>query len=404
MSRRAIFVLLLLAFLDSSAFGLIYPLFSSMLFDPKWNLVDPHMSHAIRGLWLGVFISATPIIAMVVSPFVGNLSDRVGRRPIIISCLCFGAISWLWAGYSVSVHSLYGIAFARITMGISVASFAVANACISDISESAEKGKRYSWMAVAFGAGFAIGPLMGGIFASKSILWEESLLRPFMVASLLTAMNTFLVYQWLPETCATKNQQQKSKTFLSFLKELGDIDSKLLALLLATFLFCFGWSFYIDFIPVWWVEKFHMSASEVSLFFGYGAVWYVVSCGFLVGPVLRRVHPLTVFSIAAIALFVCIWMLFVMNTPDVYLWLLPLQNIAASFLFPVAAMAVSEMASKEHQGRVMGYHASAEWLGFGIGPLTSGPFLGIHLLMPVAIGGLAVLLAGVVVLRLRRSL
>ena len=68
MSRRAFFVLLLLAFLDSSAFGLIYPLFSSMMFDPKLHFVAPETSAAIRGLWVGVFISATPLVAMLVSP------------------------------------------------------------------------------------------------------------------------------------------------------------------------------------------------------------------------------------------------------------------------------------------------------------------------------------------------
>jgi DHA1 family tetracycline resistance protein-like MFS transporter len=404
MSRRAIFVLLLLAFLDSSAFGLIYPLFSSMLFDPHWHFVAPETSAAVRGLWLGVLISATPLVAMLASPFVGNLSDRVGRRSVIIMCLCFGSISWLGAAYSVGHESLYGIALARITMGFSVASFGVANACIADISEPQQKGRRYSWMGMAFGAGYAVGPLIGGLFASHSVFWSESLVRPFLAASVLTGMNTLLVFLWLPETCTTRNVSHSPRTMCSFLQELTEVDSKILSLLFATFLFCFGWSFYIDFIPVWWVEKFHLTTSDVSLFFGYGAIWYVVSCGVFVGPILRRTSPLRVFPIAAVALFISIWTLFVINTPMTYWWLLPLQNIAASFLFPVAATAISEMASKEHQGKVMGYHASAEALGFGIGPLTSGPFLGIHLLMPVAIGGLAVLVSGGIVMRLKKVL
>ena len=399
MTRRAFFVLLLLAFIDSSAFGLIYPLFSSMLFDPKWHFVDPQTSAAVRGIWLGVVISATPLIAMLASPFVGNLSDKIGRRPVIIACLCCGALSWLGAAYSISQESLYGVALARITMGLSVASFGVANACIADISDSSSKGRRYSLMGMAFGAGYAVGPLMGGLFAGETAFWSESLLRPFFASTVLTAANTLLVFLWLPETLPTQGMPHPHKTLRSFFGELAAIDPKIRTLLCATFLFVFGWSFYIDFIPVWWVEKFHMTASEVSLFFGYGALWYVISSGVLVGPALRRYNPLRIFSVAAITLCVCIWTLFVFNTPMTYWWLLPLQNIAASFLFPVAATAISEMASKEHLGKIMGYHASAEALGFGTGPLTSGPFLGIHLLMPVAIGGLAVLAAGGVILR-----
>jgi DHA1 family tetracycline resistance protein-like MFS transporter len=288
-------------------------------------------------------------------------------------------------------------------MGLSVASFAVANACIADISEPLQKGRRYSWMGMAFGAGYAVGPLLGGVFASESVMWEENIVRPFLAASILTGLNTLFVFLWLPETYERRQETHTPKTFFSSIRDLSDIDPTVLALLGATFLFCFGWSFYMDFIPVWWVEKFHFTASEVGLFFGYGALWYVASCGAIVGPILQRNSPLHVFSVAAVALCVFIWALFVINTPTAYWCLLPLQNIAASFLFPVAATAVSEMTSKEHQGKIMGYHASAEALGFGIGPLTSGPFLGIHLLMPVALGGLAVLVAGGIVMRLQKK-
>lgn len=401
MSRRAFFVLLLLAFLDSAAFGLVYPLFSSMLFDPKWAMVDPQTSHAIRGMWVGVFISVTPIVSMLVSPLVGNLSDRIGRRPMIISCLSFGSISWLWAAFSVWHGSLLGIALARGLMGFSVASFAVANACIADISDHSQRGRRYSWMGVAFGLGFALGPLLGGVFASH-LFGEESLVRPFVIASILTGLNTLLVCLWLPETSSV-SEEHESRSFLSFFRELADIDKKLLLLLSAVFLFCFGWSFYMDCIPVWWVSQFHMNTTQVSLFFGYGALWYVLSCAFVVGRMTVRFPALSILACTAFSLCVCIWVLLFTNSPPSFWWLLPLQNVAASFMFPVAATAVSEMAVKGHQGKIMGYHASAESLGFGIGPLTSGPFLGIHLLMPVILGGFAVLGAGLLVLRVRKA-
>ena len=401
MSRRAFFVLLLLSFLDSAAFGLVYPLFCSMLFDPKWAMVDPSTSSAIRGLWVGLSISVTPIVTMLVSPVVGNLSDKIGRRPTILSCLSFGAVAWFLAGVSVMRGLLPGLILARGLLGISAASFAVANACIADKGDRSERGWQYAWMGVAFGLGFALGPLLGGLFSSRAF-GEESLVRPFWISSFLTALNTFLVYLWLPETSAV-SRENHSPSLVSFVKELFHIERRLLLLLLAIFLFCFGWSFYLDVIPVWWVTQFHMDTTQVSLFFGYGALWYVSSCAFLVGRVIRRFSSLTILAVASALLFVFIWVLLFRNSPASFWCLLPLQNIAASFLFPVAATASSEMATDEHRGKTMGYYTSAESLGFGMGPLTSGVFLGVHLLMPVVLGGLAMLAASLIFASLRKS-
>jgi MFS transporter, DHA1 family, tetracycline resistance protein len=401
MSRRVLFILLFVAFLDSAAYGLMYPLLSSLLFDPKWHFVAPETPESIRGLWLGLLLSATPITQMVISPVVGSFSDRIGRRPVIMGCLSLGTIAWALAAYSVFEESLYGFVASRILMGIYVASYAASNACIADISEDGEKGRGFSLMGTAFGLGFAIGPLLGGVLAGASPLWDEFLPRPFFVACFLTCINALLVFVWLPETLRIKKTNESSISFTRMFGKIFAVDSRLLTMLLATFLFCFGWSFYIDFIPVWWVSQFHMSASEVGRYYGYGAVWYVIGCGFLVSRMLRRWKATYVFSAAGVMMFVCIWALLAVNTPEVYWILLPLQNIGAAFLFPVAATIISGMASQGEQGRVMGLHGSAECLGIGVAPIISGPFLGIHLLMPVVIGGLTILLASAMVYRVR---
>ncbi len=404
MYRRALFVLFALGFIDAMAFGLVYPLFSSMLFnDAKWNFLPSDTSETIRGLWLGILLSSAPIVQMLISPFAGNLSDRIGRRPVIVACLLCGVLASLGAIVGIELRSLYLLTCSRIVMGISIASFAVANAAIADISTHEDKGQNYAWMSMAFGLGFAIGPVIGGIFSGETFLWGESLTRPFYVGSFCIIINASMIFFWLPETCTKDRRSDENiDSFFTFFKQLTRDNKFLLFLLGATFLYCFGWSFYIDFIPVWWVRKFEMTTSRIGWYFTYGALWYVVLCGFVVGPVMRRCSAVRVLEASAFSYVIFVWALFFINTPETFWVLIPLQNGAAAFFFPVAATAISEMASKDHQGRVMGLYGSVESLGTGIAPVVAGPFLGIHLLSPVAIGGFAVLMAALLIRKVRR--
>jgi len=288
-------------------------------------------------------------------------------------------------------------------MGISIASFAVANASIADISTPEDKGQNYSLMSMAYGLGFAIGPFIGGIFSGETSFWKESLTRPFYVGSLCIIVNTLMIFFWLPETC-TKDRRSNEpiESFWKFIKGFSKNNKPLLLLLIATFLYCFGWSFYIDLIPVWWVRTFEMTTSRIGWYFTYGALWYVAVCGFVVGPVMRRYSAIRILEISAFSYVLSVWTLFFINTPEIFWILIPLQNIAAAFFFPVAATAVSGMASKDHQGRIMGLYASMESLGTGIAPVVAGPFLGIHLLSPVAIGGFVVLMSALLIRRVRK--
>ncbi len=398
--KRAIFVLVFVAFLDATGLGLVFPLFASMLFDPECALLSPEASDTVRGIWLGALISAAPMTQMLVSSSLGSLSDRIGRKPLILSCLLFGTVAYLFAAYAVYTESLFGLLFSRICIGIPFATFGLANAAISDISTDEGKGRGFAWINSAYGSGLAIGPLLGGVLAGEFLFSYQSFVRPFIISSIVLAIAVLFVIYWLPET---RKASEEAAEESSLFKELKRADTKLIFLLLGTFLFTFGWIFYIEMIPVWWMSRYDLDPCEVGILFGFGSLWFVLTSTFVAGPILKRVSPLVLFEVLALFLCLSIWIVFVIDAPGAYLCEIAVQNMAAGLLFPVTAMAVSNMASADHQGKGMGIYAAAEGLGFGLSPISSGLFIGLQLMAPIALGGLFVLIAFILAHIVRRS-
>jgi len=398
--KRTIFVLVFVAFLDATGFGLVFPLFSSMLFDTECTLLSAEASDAVRGMWLGILLSLAPMTQMLVSPFLGGLSDKFGRKPVILFCLLFGTVAYLFAAYAVHVESLTGLVFSRICIGIPFATFGLGNAAISDISTDEEKGRGFAWMNSAYGSGFAVGPLLGGLLAGNLLFAQQSFVRPFIISSLSLAVAVLFVIFWLPET--RKVTAQPASKEEGIFRELMNADTKVIYLLLGTFFFSFGWVFYIEMIPVWWMSRYNLDPTQVGVLFAFGAFWLVLTCTFAAGPILKRFRPIVLFEVVSFFLCFSIWMVFVIDTPAVYLVEIALQNIAAGLLFPVTAVAVSNTAAADHQGKTMGIYAAAQGFGFGLSPMTSGLFIGFHLMMPIALGGLFVFISFILARTVRR--
>jgi DHA1 family tetracycline resistance protein-like MFS transporter len=287
---------------------------------------------------------------------------------------------------------------------MAASNYSAANASVADVSSSSEKADRFAKMSMAFGAGFAVGPLLGGILAGDGVFLSENFVRPFLVSGLLSFLNAVAVYLWLPETLSASLSLKQSQVhpLKAIIRDILDIDSSSICLLAAIFFFCFGWGFYAEMIPVWWVTHLNMSPSQVGFFFAYGAMFYVLSCWLIVGPIMARFSHIRIFEMAALLLPIAMWVVFFINTKTAFLCLIPIQNIALSFFFPVGATVLSEHVSKEQQGKIMGLYASAECLGIGGGPAISGVFLGISFLMPVAIGGFMAFLAWILIRQARK--
>jgi len=386
----ALWLLLLIVFFDWLGVGLVYPMFSSMLFQPECPFLACGTSNAERGFYLGVLLAAMSTAQFFSGPILGTLSDQLGRRPIFLYSLVLGVIAYMCCVGAVWMESLGGLILSRVLVGIGAGK--PVSAAIADISsDSSSKAKNFGLYSMASGVGFTIGPYLGGKFSGSGFY------LPFCIAAVASLVNFLLIWAFFQET----NHELKKQTLrwsagLRNLKKAFTIPG-LRSVYLATFLYCFGWSFYFEFLPVTWISDFHFDAQQIGFFYAYGAAWYAISSGYLIRPFVSYFRSETIFFYALSAIGVLLLSMYFGRTV-LWIWLaFPVANFLASLLFPTSTTMVSNWAGKDAQGETLGILQSVQAAAFAFSPLASGALLGDSPHMPMILGGGTMLLGALVV-------
>jgi len=179
-----IFILITVA-IDSMGIGLIMPVMPDLIREVSGG----DLAHA--AIWGGILSTVFAVMQFLFGPLVGNLSDRFGRRPVLLVALGVMAIDYLVMALA---GALWLLLIGRIIGGITAATHSTANAYMADISKPEEKSANFGLIGAAFGIGFVIGPIIGGL------LGELGTRAPFYAAAALAAANTVFGYYVLPET------------------------------------------------------------------------------------------------------------------------------------------------------------------------------------------------------------
>ena len=194
-SKRApalgfIFVTLLI---DITGFGIIIPVFPKLI----EHLIHGNLSDAAR--WGGWLLFAYSVMQFLFAPILGNLSDKYGRRPILLGSLLGFAIDYTFLAFAPTIWLLF---IGRIIAGITGASFTTGAAYIADISPPEKRAQNFGIIGAAFGLGFIVGPVLGGI------LGQYSTKLPFLTAAGLALLNAIYGYFILPESLAVENRRK----------------------------------------------------------------------------------------------------------------------------------------------------------------------------------------------------
>lgn len=353
--KHALTFVTITVFLDTIGFGIIVPIMPEYL--TQLAGIDLSAASAISGYLIVSFAVTNFLFA----PLLGSLSDRYGRRPVLMLSLFFYGVSYLIAGFATALWVLF---IGRFLTGITSATYATANALIADVSPPEQRAQNFGLLGLAFGLGFIFGPTIGGILGA----WD--LRAPFFVAAALTFINTAYGFFFLKETLSANNRRAFELRRANPLGALRQVKRYpiLLGLIIGMFIFNIGhhvypanWNFYA-------IEKFRWTPIEVGLSMGFVGLLAAIVQGGLIRVVIPKFGAV---RCAAFGLFCAatayLGIAFAASTMSVYLWFL--VSAFAGLSGPAITSIMSNQLPQNEQGELQGIMASAMSLASIIGPL-----------------------------------
>lgn len=377
------------AVLDLLGASLVLPILAPLLLRDDGGLFAAGTPEATRASVLGLLLGAFPLAQFAGGPVVGALSDRYGRRRVLATTVTVAALGYVLCGVAVRQGSVALLLGGRLVGGFLGANLSQLQAVVADVSAPGERARRFGLLSAAGGLGFIIGPLVGGWLAQSRAGAAPDFVTPFWLAAALMACNLVLVAWGVP--AGPPAPQRPAAPRAGLLDALGA--PKVRAVLGVVGVMTLGWPVYVQFLPVYLLQRFDAQPSEIGQLFAYVGVWMVVTQTAVLGWASRRwaTRPLFQASLLGLAL---AWLL-LLWPPRVewLLVLLPLQVVCEGLAWPSAAALASRAAGTDGQGRVLGALGSVRSLAMAVAPVLSGAALRFHPALPVLLASAVLLLA-----------
>lgn len=342
--------------LDSMGIGIIMPVMPDLL-QEVGNL---NLSDAARwGGWLTVVFA---INQFLFAPTLGGLSDAYGRRPVLLISLLVMTIDYLVLVFAQSMWLLF---LARIVGGVTAATQSTASAYMADISSEEDKAKNFGLLGAAFGLGFILGPLLGGILA------EYGSRAPFLAAAILAFANMLFGYFVLPETVTPSLRRsfnwQRANPFGAFrqmqkLPGMLPLLSVFLLLSIAFFVYPAIWAYFGR-------AQFSWDAGLVGLTLACYGLGVVIIQGVLIGPVLKKLGERTT-AITGMCIHLLSFLAYPFMTQTWQIFAFLPISVFSALAMPALQGIMSNSVPRNAQGELQGAMGSLTALATIISPLV----------------------------------
>jgi DHA1 family tetracycline resistance protein-like MFS transporter len=396
--RSPIFSIIFTVFIDMLGVGVLIPVIPMLFLVPEsTEYLLPIGTSLNSGFVLfGLLLCIFPLMQFISAPILGQLSDRFGRKPILVIALLGTCLGYILFAVGVFTKNIPLIFASRALDGITGGNISVAQAAIADSTEPKDRAKTFGLIGAAFGLGFIIGPFVGGILSDSHVVFWFNSAIPFIFTSVLAFINVLLVIFRFTETNKHKAVDLKLNIFDSIRRVIVAFrDKKLSPLFFTNFLYVSGFTFFTGFFGAFLIKKFGFGQSEIGNYFAYIGIWIVITQAFITRYVSKRLEEKDVLKWSMLG--TGIFMVLQVFVPVWYLLLIisPFFAIFNGLSNSNSVGLISKSADKSMQGQVLGMNSSVQALANIFPPLLAG-FIAANLsyYSPILIGGFIVIFAG----------
>ena len=374
-SKRNLYILTFVLFVVMLGYGIIIPILPFYI-----------ESMGAGGTELGLLVASYAVMRLICGPIWGSLSDRVGRKPILLIGILGYAVTMVWFGLATQLWMLFA---ARILAGIlSSATAPTTMAFIGDSTPEKERGGGMGLLGAAGGIGTIVGPVLGGFLAG------DSLATPFFLAAGLSILSLLLAIAFLPESLPAEARQtvQKNEKLID-LKVWGQaIISPIGSLLALTFVSTCGLMIFANVFGLYALEKFSFGPEDVGVMMMVLGLVSALTQGLLAGPATKKWGDGAIIKVGLFATAIGYGLMLLANTYTTILLATAFFALTVALQIPALTSLTSRRATVP-QGIAMGLSNSFVSLGRIVGPILGGIVLDINLNLPY-LSGAAIMLLG----------
>lgn len=372
--QRSLIVISIVSIVNALGYGIIIPL--------QYAYVA---RFGINAFWVGVLFASYSFAQFISTPIIGRLSDKFGRKPLLLYSVFGTALSFLLFAVANSAPLIF---LARILDGITGGNISVAQAVISDTTEPKDRAKWFGILGAAFGFGFVVGPAIGGVLS------KVSLAAPFYFASVISLFACVIIYFVQQESLVKEFVERKPVAklfdFVSLINAL--FEPYIGLLLIASFISTFAFSIFILGFQAFTNDILKLSPTNISLLFVVFGIVGLIMQGFATGKLVKRFGEIKLLILGVILTGASFFFMGVATTFPLFVSASIVLAIGNSFLSPLLTTLLSKHTKKEDQGGILGINQAYASLSNIAGPIIGGALATKHVSYAFYGAGLTIVL------------